>query len=481
MRVPITSAPLRRDALWVVGCRVVGIGATLASNILAARLLGPAEFGTYLLVTTIIALGSLAGMAGLNEAALRFISESLGFAKRVRAAAYARRAVRIGAIASLAACTISTVAFASFLMATRRSLPPAALLILAAVGIVVLAWQQLGAELLRAFGNLKLASFFSGGQTGGPVSNLLFLVGLAVAALFVGPLDATIALTIAVASVCVTCPLVLLSLHRVTLAPLAELLGTEARLSKEQSRELLAVGGVLLVNQLLAFATQQFDILVAGGMLNGTDLGLYGAAKRSLLIAALPVQMATLTVVSSVPRLFAQSKMAELQKVVRSAATMAAIPSLIALGLLTLFPGPILGFILRESYSQAGSIVIVLAAGYLGLVIFGNPQYVLTMTGYHRAVLAVNCLSALVLVIAGVAGAWRFGAVGLAAGSALSFFLQNGILWWLAHRELGIWTHIGMSAYAPAIDGAIPPRVRPRSHPHHDIGQPTEALGSSTA
>src|SRR5690349_14570197 len=148
MRVPVTSTHLRRDALWVVGCRVVGIGATLASNILAARLLGPAEFGTYLLVTTIIALGSLAGMAGLNEAALRFISESLGLAKRGRAAAYARRAVRIGAFASLAACAVSTIAFAGFLVATRRSLPPVALLVLAAVGILVLAWQQLGAELL---------------------------------------------------------------------------------------------------------------------------------------------------------------------------------------------------------------------------------------------------------------------------------------------------------------------------------------------
>jgi O-antigen/teichoic acid export membrane protein len=136
---------------------------------------------------------------------------------------------------------------------------------------------------------------------------------------------------------------------------------------------------------------------------------------------------------------------------------------------------------LRESYSQAGSIVIVLAAGYLGLIIFGNPQYVLTMTGYHRAVLAVNCVSALVLVIAGVAGALRFGAVGLAVGSALSFFLQNGILWWLAHRELGIWTHIGMPIYQPSLDGATTPRVWPRSSAQQEALQPAEALSSSTA
>src|SRR3954454_475245 len=92
---------LRRQAVWVVGCRIVGIAATVASNILAARLLGPGEFGTYLLATTVIALGSLLAMVGLNEAALRFISESLGLGRQARAAAYTRWAVGTTAITSV--------------------------------------------------------------------------------------------------------------------------------------------------------------------------------------------------------------------------------------------------------------------------------------------------------------------------------------------------------------------------------------------
>src|SRR5262249_53011089 len=216
----------------------------------------------------------------------------------------------------------------------------------------------------------------------------------------------------------------------------------ETYLSREQGRELLTVGGVLMLNQLLAFAAQQLDILIAGGMLSSVDLGLYGAAKRSLLIAAMPVQMAMLTIVPSIPRMFAQSRLAELEKIVRSAATIAAVPSIFALGLLILFPGAILSFFLRDSYSQAGSMVVVLAAGYLVLTLSGNPQQVLTMTGRHRAVLAVNLLSAVVLVVVGTVGAALFGAAGLAAGSAASLIVQNGILWWLARRELGIWTHI---------------------------------------
>jgi len=442
MTTLVSNSHLRRQAVWVVGCRIVGIAATVASNILAARLLGPGEFGTYLFATTVMALGSLLAMVGLNEAALRFISESLGLSQQARAAAYARRAIGTTVIASVIASVVVTASFAVFMFDTQPSLNLVALLALVAVGVVALAWQQLGAELHRAYGNLPMASFFSGGQTGGPVSNVVFLGGLVVAAAMAASVTSTLALGVAIGSVCVTCPLVYMSLLATSRPQQLAQPSDESYLSREQGRELLAVGGVLMLNQLLAFAAQQLDILIAGGMLSSVDLGLYGAAKRSLLIAAMPVQMATLTIVSSIPRMFAQSRLAELEKVVRGAATVAAVPSIIALGLLVLFPGPILSFFLRDSYSQAGSMVVVLAAGYLVLTLSGNPQQVLTMTGRHRAVLAVNLLSAIVLVVVGTIGATFFGATGLAAGSAASLIVQNGVLWWLARRELGIWTHI---------------------------------------
>jgi O-antigen/teichoic acid export membrane protein len=244
----------------------------------------------------------------------------------------------------------------------------------------------------------------------------------------------------------------------------------------------LAVGGVLLVNQLLAFAAQQLDILIAGGMLSSVDLGLYGAAKRSLLIAAMPVQMATLTIVSSIPRLFAQSRMAELERVIRGAATIAAVPSILALALLVVFPGPILSFFLRDSYSQAGSMVIVLAAGYLVLTLSGNPQHVLTMTGRHRAVLAVNALSVLTLVLVGIVGAFLFGAAGLAAGSAASLIVQNGVLWWLARRDLGIWTHIEVPGTNQAPSKAtLPHALADRTSHSSEIVQSPEPVPSSSA
>src|SRR5690242_4606652 len=230
---------LKRQALWVVGCRVVGIAATLASNIVAARVLGPAQFGTYLLVTVIIALGSLIGMAGMNEAALRFIAESLALERFGLARLYTRRALALAAIVSVLSAVFMCLAVAWW----GRVAPdanPQVMLALIGAGIVLLAWQQLGAELTRAHGELRLASLFSGGQAGGPISNLLLLAGLVTIAAMGGPLTAMTATAITVISIAITCPLVYWGLWRLGR-------GTASRndnsheLSALQRRELLSV------------------------------------------------------------------------------------------------------------------------------------------------------------------------------------------------------------------------------------------------
>jgi O-antigen/teichoic acid export membrane protein len=215
------------------------------------------------------------------------------------------------------------------------------------------------------------------------------------------------------------------------------------KLSATQRQELFSVAAVLLANQLLAFATVQIDIWLAGSLLSPEALGLYGAAKRSLLIAVMPVQMAMLTIVSTIPRLHAQRRTAKLEEVIRGAATAAAIPSLIAIAVLAMFPSQVLTLILGSAYATAAPALLVMSIGQVVLVLSGNPQHVLAMTGRHRIVLIVNLLSATVLVIAGSVGAVLWGPIGLAGASAISLALQNGLLWVLARRELGIWTHVG--------------------------------------
>ena len=69
--------------------------------------------------------------------------------------------------------------------------------------------------------------------------------------------------------------------------------------------------------------------------------------------------------------------------------------------------------------------------------------------------LVVNLLSAAVLLVLGAAGGEVFGAIGLAAAAAGSIAMQNCLLWAIARRELGIWTHVGHLSLGNSVPTAV--------------------------
>ena len=436
---------LRSAAAWVVSGRVVGIAATLAANIWAARLLGPAQFGVFLLATTVIACGALLSAAGFTEAILRFTAESLALHQQERARAYLRHSVKITAIATLFTVLLVGLSMAATSWRPAGAADPWAIIGLISIGLALLAWQNLAAEGLRGWHNMRAASLFSGGQGGGPLSNLLFLVFLATAIFAGQTLTAVTALLLFVASIAAVLPFSWCCLW-LTASSRDEFDSTERadlRLAPAERRELLHVALTLLATQLLAFGSQQFDVWIGAALLDQTDLGLYGAAKRSLLFVAMPVQMASLTVLSTIPHLAAAGRRSELQRVVRSAASWAAIPAIAALVLLVAFPRLLIGSVFGDSYDAAWPTVLALAAGYLVLVLSGNAIHTLALTGNHRAALAGNIAATVVLMVGGPIGAVTLGAPGLALASAGSLAAQNILCWLMARRFLGIWTHIG--------------------------------------
>lgn len=443
MESPSKEPSLRRQAPWVVGCRIVGILTTLAGNILAARLLGPAEFGLYLFISSVAAFGGLLGSAGLSDAALRFSSESLALGRQALAAAYLRKAALLGLLTTLVAATLVGVGLALFQATTGRFSEPILLVALTMITLVALAWQQLAGDALRGLNNLRLASLFSGGIAGGPVSTLLFVVGVVALLWAKASLSATGAVALLALSVCLTVPMSLLSVWRLVRRELLHVHEPSAALSSDQNRQMLGMMGTVLVLHVLTFIGLQLDIWIGEVMLEPEALGVYGVAKRSMLLAAMPVQMAMLTVVAAIPRLHAQGRRRDLQNLMRGAAFIAAVPALAAIAVLAAAPEPFLRLLFGGSYAGAAPLIRILAVGNLVMVLAGNPINVLTLTGRHRAVFPVNLTSTAVIALGGPLAAWQFGAAGLAWASAGALATQNLLLWGLARWQAGVWTHVG--------------------------------------
>lgn len=430
--------------MWVVSSRIVGILATVVGNIMAARLLGPAEYGRYLFISSVAICGSMLGGAGLADAVLRYTAENLALGRRAIAVAYVRRTVWMGLVTTVVAILVTAGGLAILQWKTGDLSQPRWLITFTVVTLVALAWQHMCAETLRGWNNLKLASLFSGGVMGGPISTLLFLggvVGLYVAKV---PINAVGAMALFAGSVTVTVPLSMMSVWRTVWDDKSAVAEPAVKLSSIESRAMLSMAGTLLAISLLDMVCEQLDIWIGSVALPPEDLGVYGVAKRCLLLVAMPVQMAMLATIGAIPRFYAQGRRRELQSILRGATTLAAIPSLAAISLLVLFPNEALQFLFGGSYDHAAPLIRILAVGYMVLVLVGTPINMLTLTGRHRTALIINVIGTTLMLVLGPLAASRYGVMGLASVTACTVLVQCGLQWWFAYLLSGVWTHAGL-------------------------------------
>jgi O-antigen/teichoic acid export membrane protein len=442
---------LRGGAAWVVVGRFLGIAATMLVNVVLARCLTPGEFGEFLVISSVLGSASLLAMLGMNSAVVRFVSSSVGLGDLARA----RQSLRLVSLATLVsvACVGGLLAIVlNFLDTKLIGLSPfPGLVPMLVVSLMLLAMLQFLAEACRSLQELKLASLLSGGQTGGLLSNLLFLTLIAAAMVVARPgLRTAIALNIA--AMAVTLPVAVIglirlarerldsdqtsvsqiTLNRTTMQPKAHALGLAP---------LLSFALPMLVIQLLTSATAQGDLWIAGVSCSHDEVALYGAARRLMLLIAMPLQIINFTVIASIAELHSQGRLEDLQRLLRGAAAVAAGLSIAAGVGLILFGGPTLSLLFGPYFREAAPLLSILVVGQMFLACSGSSDCALSMTGHQIAPLVVNLICGLLLAVLGIWAVRNYGSLGLAYVSATVIAVQSISLWLLAKKLVGVWTH----------------------------------------
>ncbi|MEX0677387.1 MAG: oligosaccharide flippase family protein [Pirellulales bacterium] len=435
--------PLRRrlpvGGAWVVLGRVLGVGVTTLVNVAFARWLSPEDFGSFVLLSSVLAMASLLAMLGLNAALVRFVAESVGQRDLDRARRSVRLVMAVAAVSITSVTCLAAVGL-SYFGTTILGLPNVPGIVpMAVTSVVLLALLQLIAEGCRGLHEMRLASLFSGGQTGGLLSNVLFLLLIA-GAVAAGKPSLSTAVALNVAAMSISLPVAIFGFAwaaRTRLGPPAP----------KRSAGSLAVAHLLrfsvsmLTIQLLVFATTQSDLWIAGIWCPRNELALYGAARRLTLLVALPLQMLNLTVISSIAELHGQHRHRDLEQMLRRAALLAALPSVVASVVLIVWGGPVLELLFGSFFRQAALPLGILGVGQLFLVAAGSCGCLLEMTGNQTGSLLVNLATALALAVVGTWAARQFGILGLAVASTSIIAAQSITLWLLAKRIVGVWTH----------------------------------------
>lgn len=440
-----TQKRLLRESVWVIGGRIFGIATAIGSNVVLARVTSPADFGLYFILASLLTFATLVAMFGLNTGLVRFVSESIGAGHVGQVKLIIRRGSLLAGAALIAgglACWVFVQVWGSQLFEIPDAAKIAPLL-----AISVVAWGviQLCAALLRSFHDSRWSILLTG-QFGGPLCNSLFVI-LIVAIYLWQPVSLLAAVACSALSLCVIMPLAVKAIVSIGRRRLVELEKPQASSSPTGLpwSTFLWICVPLMLTQCLSYVTGQADIWIGGATVSHEDMALYGAARRLMLIIGIPMQLVNLTVIASIAELRAQNKHQELQRILRSAATMAAIPALLVSIPILVFAGPILWVLFGPFYAGGANLLRVLCIGQIIFVCVGAAELTLMMSGQQMKALWVNLWSSLAMFALGVWFTKSWGIYGLAVAWSVIVSLQCIGFCLCTRFWVGVWTVMDLS------------------------------------
>lgn len=437
---------LMRGGAWALSGKVFAALAQLFVNVLLARLLIPADLGAYFIVVSIVTFAASFGTLGVDLAVVRLVAENESRPRRVIQSVYL--ALGIGLVGTLLSCVVYMLVQEPLSLTVFRNEGLLVASLAVVLWIAAATLQRLLAEIFRGFHDVRFSTLISGtGTRGGGI-----LMGI------VQPLALALAAWLGFRSLfALVFVSGLVSLLIVVFASV-KLAGRLQRLRKQKEEEhvdpwwpsakaMLVISAPLFVTIVMSTLRVQVDVWLLGAIASSQEVALYGAALRLVALVVTPLLVMNAVLPPIIAELSAQGKLPQLERLLRSVATLVGLPSLVILLLLSFGGAPILGLIYGEFYRQGATVLIILSVAQLLNVITGSCTLVLSMTGHQQVNMVITSVSALCAVVLGFFLTRYAGALGMAIASAVALTLQNLLSVLAVKRLLGIWTHVHLSAH----------------------------------
>jgi O-antigen/teichoic acid export membrane protein len=200
-----------------------------------------------------------------------------------------------------------------------------------------------------------------------------------------------------------------------------------------------------LVTSLSVLALTQADIWILGAFRPQEDVAIYGAAARMVILLPMPLMIVHLVVMPLVAEMYAQGRRTELERTLRSMATLGSIPASLVLATFVLLGGPILGLVYGDYYRTGATVLALLSLGQLVNVWTGCCTTTLMMTGHQLAMMTITMVCGSLTIVAILLVVGPYGSTGVAVATAAGLGLQNILMWLGARAATGMWTHAGLA------------------------------------
>jgi O-antigen/teichoic acid export membrane protein len=437
--MPITGNKLLLDGVWVLLGKAVSMLSGLLVIAIITRLLSSGEVGFYFLCFSLVTILSVISQLGLNLAVVRLIAESLSSGRHEHAASVAVLVLRIGAIAVI---VISCLAlFFSYMhppgIFERFSvdLPVLAIIL---VWFSFITMQGLISECLRGYHDVRSAALY-----GGMLPSMLSVTALFVVWASVD--KSSIEMIIGILSGAVFTSAVFGAVR------LRRKMRLDRKTEKIDLTGLLSIAWPMWTSNITVLLLTQADIWIIGSFLSVDDVAIYGSAARLVVVVSISLMIVNSVVSPVVADLFYRDKHGRLEDIIRTGATLAAVPSLLAVLLFSFFGGQLLGILYGPFYSSGYVILFVLSLGQLFNVVSGPCGMVLLMTGHQRIMMAISISTSTMAIVASVFAAIHTGAIGVAAVFSAAIVVQNMLMIYFVRRRVGISTFMNFRLAFPSV------------------------------
>ncbi|MHB1586420.1 MAG: oligosaccharide flippase family protein [Acidiferrobacteraceae bacterium] len=441
---------LLSGGLWAVLGQVLRMLLGLISSALVARLLPVSAFGIYFIAISIVDALALVGQGGFQGAVVRVVAESVGLKHPARAKAAIKLALLGGSAGIAIAVTLFWFQGQRFAATVFHSPLLGEMTGLIVLWAVIMTLQQLVAESFRGLHDIRMATLF-----GRLLPSSLVCVLFAVQWLVKGSsgLHQVLILWIVGSGVSL-------------MVGFTVLMRRARDLSRDPTpvlpvQQMTAIAWPIAVSTITFFVVAQADLWILAIFRSAREVAAYGAALRLATLIGAPLLVANLVLPPLIAEIFAKGDRETLEKVLRTTATIAAIPAVLVVVAVIFGHNELVTLVYGARYVNAGELLVILSIGQLVSVLSGSCGFTLAMTRHQTTMMIVSLVSGFVTIALAVVLARSAGAVGVAVAAATGLTLQNIAMTLLVKVRLGIRTYITWPRMSWLDDIKVQSRKRP--------------------
>ncbi|MCP3899795.1 MAG: oligosaccharide flippase family protein [Desulfobacteraceae bacterium] len=436
---------LVEGGIWVFLTKVGSGFLTIILTALVTRMLPPRDVGLFFLSFSAIMILSLFSRFGLDQLGIKLIGKGLAVNDLDSVKHLALRIVKFVCGTSLVFALLIIFSFDYFSGQFIGEYYLSSLFkLLFSAWMIVATIQILFSEIFRSFHRIGCASVYAGGTAFGGFGAGLLVGGVIVSFHFL-----QIKLTVEyLLAIIVAATSFFLIIEIVLIVQMLQFKGfqnkSQGNVKCVKYNELISQGFYFFAINLSIITLAHADIIILGFYQPEEEVAIYAATTRLVKLLTISLTVIYEVVAPVVVELNVESKKDQLQRVLRVAATIAAIPTSVILILFMFQASELLAFLYGDFYRKGVTILIILSCGQLVNVWSGLSSYTLSITGHHKInMYIVGCVATMATACC-LFFVKEHGATAVASIISLAWIIQNIVIVLITRRLVGVWTPAGV-------------------------------------